>query len=83
MSIWYALIRTPAPAVHLFELGEVEDPGPVWGQRREGICAELGVPDEWINVPGWDVSLLEGEPHPSLLAVAILHPLPADPPEEG
>ncbi len=46
--------------------------------RQARIIAELNarhqVPDDWMESgQGWDVAMLEGDLHPSLLAVATLH----------
>lgn len=65
---WFLRIGTPQ-GVYLYELGEAEDPTPLVEDRRADILAEQQVPVDWIDTPGWDVSLVD-DPHPSLLAAS-------------
>jgi hypothetical protein len=76
-DIWWHVARTP-DGVWVDELGPASDDLP---GRVGAIQAELGFPDDWVAVPGWDSRLAPGEPHPSLLDGATVRRLP--PADEG
>jgi len=68
---WWLLVRVDHQ-LHLYQLGPVdgEELGGVIGERT----AALGVPADWWDrqAEGWEVSLSLGEPHPSLMASAVV-----------
>lgn len=84
-DLWWLVMRTPAPSVDVWPMGE--DPGPddIPGQelRQARITAArdlLGVPYEWMESPGYQVQYMPGPVHPNILAGATVHD---DPPATG
>ncbi len=66
--------------VHLYPLGEADEPGAIDGidDQLAAARAAHGLPDDWFERPesaenGWDVSVISGPPHPTLLARATMH----------
>jgi hypothetical protein len=83
---WWLVIRTPAPSVDLYPLGDYEA---TWGtdagafreaQRAAGMAAH-GVTEEWSDLgDGWEVAFLTGPlPTRGVLAAGTRHDGPPDP----
>lgn len=80
---WWLIAVTP-DGTHVWNLGPHAQPGdPGYDPDgdhplRSSIDAALGevdAPADAATVDGWDVSVVYGEPHPSLLARATVHTL--------
>lgn len=67
---WW-LIITADGAVHAYRLGDPDDDTRHNLVERANIAHNI--PHGWLNQPGWDVQLTDGQPHPSLLARATVH----------
>jgi len=84
-DLWWLVIRTPAPSVDVWPMGETPANGDTAGlalleARVLAAKALKSVPYEWPEIPGWEVSYSPGDPHPQVLAGATVHD---DPPETG
>jgi hypothetical protein len=90
--VWFYRLVTP-DSIEIYPMPEAASPSDY--DRRGRIIEELnqrhGVPPNWIESgEGWDVALLEGDLHPSLIAASNMHPigevpsgdLPPEPPED-
>lgn len=64
-DVWWAIIRKPNGAVHLYELG----PEPYDTEfTRAKTAQSVPAPDVNGELPaGWEISLSSGEPHPELI----------------
>jgi hypothetical protein len=49
----------------------------------EAIEAFLDFPADWVDTPGWDVSVSPGDPHPTLMARRVNADVDALPPIPG
>lgn len=78
MDDWYLILRTPGDGVHVYPIAD-DSPGSAALRDAQLAAASSihSVPNDWVNVSGWDMSVTQGEPHPSLLATANVH---EDPP---
>ncbi len=79
---WYARLQTTAEDIHVYELADATTDAELEArsQRIDALRAQHGIPDDWVGgdypPPAlYDVSVIEGPLHPSLLAAAQLHPL--------
>jgi hypothetical protein len=65
--MWH-LANTPA-GLHLRELGDLDadELGAATAHHR----AELGFPDDWVDLPDWDSSLTGGAPHQARFDEAV------------
>lgn len=73
--MWHYRLVTP-DSVEIYPLPEATTADDY--DRRSRIVAALNarhqVPDDWMESgAGWDVALLEGDLHPSLVQMATLH----------
>lgn len=62
---WYLIVVTPT-GTHVYPVVPADDAG-----RAAAVSAARrthSVPADDVDAAGWDLSLSQGEPHPSLLA---------------
>jgi hypothetical protein len=75
VDVWYLIIRTPVPSIHVWPLHDGTDPVAT-NTDIVAALAFLSGPADPSTVDGWDVSYSPGTPHPSLLAQATVHVSP-------
>lgn len=72
MNDVYVIVITPSDK-HVYELGDIASHLDL-AEKLQEIRTTLGVPQETYNT-GWDLAVTYGEPHPTLMATAIIHRL--------
>lgn len=66
MDPWYLIVRTPVPTCDIYPVGDNTDPDVTTAYVAAARIIHQ-VPGGWLDIPGWDLSLTQGEPHPGLV----------------